>query len=774
MNNFYAFLSRSKRARFLALAGCIGFFAQYAWAENELAPGESEYDFDLPEAAPLENARDIAQTIARYMPELHVTHKSFDDALSPAAWTNYFNAFDPGHIFFTQEDEKEFEPQRLNYLSQIAAGNVEFGQQLFQRYVQRTAERCAFVDSILSNKWDEATDETYVFRRDKLPRPANRAEQDAIWEGRIRNILLDARIACQIANQNASNRYEKTIAKANGSTNAVAERAAAFTALTNAVQTVDTAIEHTRNQIRENNEHLLTYLRDADQEMWFAKFLSAAVSAYDPHSDYLSPALAEDFQIDMQLSLQGIGAQLQSDGGTAKIVEIVPGSPSDRDTSPNRLEPGDRIIAVAQGDEEFVDIRHWPLYKAVRLIRGPIGTTVRLRVIPTAKPDGEKIVTLVRDEIKMEEQAASSQIETVTDTRGNTRTLGYIKLPAFYASMSDNGSTPRSASADVATEIAKLNEAGVEGLILDLRNNGGGSLPEAIKLAGLFIRRGPIVVVQQFGRLISLPDNDPSIAFEKPVVVLVNRLSASASEIVAAALMDYNRAIIVGDYSTHGKGSVQSMVPLDNKFGELKATTALFFRINGSSTQIKGVPTDIHLPSILEAYPDLGEDKLPGALPRKWIQPARYQAAGTYGSVIPELKERSRERTSTNTAWQARIRLIDRYHSSLTNNVKSLDYQKRFQEALENDELAEEVRKCTFGEDEADSNDFLEHADGDKDDLGKNAEQRKKKNEARLRKSDIVLDEALQILVDLIDFCPNGMKKQKDSFTNILDLFNQL
>lgn len=773
MNNSNAFLSRSKLALLLALAWQIGFSVQNARAEDGLKPGESEYDFDLPEAAPLEDAKEIAQLVSRYMPELHVTHRRFDDTLSPAAWTNYFNAFDPGHIFFTQEDEKEFEPQRLNYLSQIAAGNVEFGQQLFQRYVLRTAERCAFVNSILSNKWDEATDETYVFRRDKLPRPANRAEQDAVWEGRIRNILLDARIACQIANQNASNRYEKAIARANGSTNAVALQAAAFTALTNAVRTVDEAVETARSQIRENNEHLLSYLRDADQEMWFAKFLSAAVSAYDPHSDYLSPALAEDFQIDMQLSLQGIGAQLQSDGGTAKIMEIVPGSPADRDTSPNRLEPGDRIVAVAQGDEEFVDIRHWPLYKAVRLIRGPTGTTVRLRVIPTAKPDSEKVVTLVREEIKMEEQAASSKIETVTDARGTSRTLGYIKLPTFYASMVDNGSTQRSAAADVATEIAKLNEAGVEGLILDLRNNGGGSLPEAIKLTGLFIRRGPVVVVQQFGRLINLPDNDSSIAFEKPVVVLVNRLSASASEIVAAALMDYNRAIIVGDYSTHGKGSVQTMVPLD-KFGELKATTALFFRINGSSTQIKGVPTDIHLPSILEAYPDLGEDKLPGALPRKWINPARYQTAGTYGSVIPELKERSIERTSTNTAWQARIRLIDRYHTSLTNNVKSLDYQKRFQEALENDALAEEVRKCTFGENESDEDAFLEENDYGKDSLGKNAEQRKKQDEEKLRKSDIVLDEALQILVDLIDFCPNGLKKKNDAFMNIMDLFDQL
>ena len=768
---------------FLLAAFSVRVAAQTSAAntnETALAPGESEYDFGTADS-PAALAERAAATVARFMPETHVTHQRFTDALSPVAWTNYLNSFDSEHIYFTQEDEREFEPRRTDFLSRIAEGDVSFGEQVFRRYVQRVEERNNFVGTILSNQWDDVTADTYTFRRNAtpLPRPADLDEQNALWEARIRNILLETRIGCEIANVNASNRYEKALARAEASTNAPAARAAAYTALTNAVRTVDEAVEEARKTIRESNERYLAILRDADQEMWFSKYLTAATQAYDPHSTYMSPAGAEDFGIDMQLSLQGIGAQLQSDAGTAKVVSIVPGSPADRDTSPNRLEPGDRIVGVAQGDEEFVDIRHWPLYKAVRLIRGPRGTTVRLRVIPVSKPDGEKIVTLVREEIKMEEQAASSRVETVLDSFGAERKLGYIKLPAFYAGVGQNGSTPRRASVDVAEQIAAFNEQGVEGMILDLRNNGGGSLPEAVYLTGLFIRKGPVVLVKESRRPAILPDNNPAIAFNKPLVILVNRLSASASEIVAAALQDYGRAVIVGDDSTHGKGTVQTLIPLeDGKLGSLKTTTAMFYRISGASTQLRGVKSDIHLPSIFEAYSELGEDKMPGALRWTRIPPAMYQPVCNLGDIIPELRNRSAGRIATNTAWQARLRLIDRFRASNTNITQSLDYEKRRATAIEDNEIAEQVREITFGNEEIpeDGDDEFsltgdavaepEEAGDDKEDR----EARKRRREEQARKADIVLDEALQILVDLIDFHPETTPAGNPSF-DFLDLF---
>ena len=496
----------------------------------------------------------------------------------------------------------------------------------------------------------------------------------------------------------------------------------------------------------------LDILNHSDEEFYLSKFCNAVTGAYDPHSSYLTPVAQEDFGIDMQLSLQGIGAQLQSEDGTAKIVEIIPGSPAERDKSETRLVPGDKIIGVAQSSEDFVDIRHWPLYKAVRLIRGPKGSTVRLQVIPASDITATKIVTLIRDEIKLEEQAASSALETISDETESERKLGYIKLPTFYASMKlgkGPDASPRSATLDVARLIAELNEEHIEGLVLDLRGNGGGSLPEAVYLTGLFIRTGPVVQVKETRRTITLPDNDPAIAFKKPMIVLINRLSASASEIVAGALQDYGRAIIVGDTHSHGKGTVQTLIPVQNgTLGSLKATTASFYRITGSSTQIRGVSSDIHLPSVFEHYTQLGEDKLPNAIPWSRTGPARYRRIDSFDETIPLLSERSEKRRAKNEKWQKHIQLLDRFAAITTNTVVSLDFETRLERAKADEALQREISSDTT------LADAQNVAEGEltplpPDDPPK--DETKEEREARRRKNDDVLKEALHILVDLID-----------------------
>ncbi len=738
-------MKRFPNSRSAALAACAAAVAALAvGAANGDAPG----------GRLLADAPRVSRTLARQMPAAHVRYDRFDASLASAAWTNYLDSLDFDHVYFTQEDLDEFAPLGLRFDRLLAAGDTDFPKKVFDRFVQRVAERRDFVAAAVSNDWDFAEPDFYVWRRRKEPRPADLAAQDELWTRRVKNALLAARIRCEIANENASNKLAR----------AAADGAAPDPAATNAVKDVAAAIDEAREDVLKAQDRFLGILRDADEEFWLGKWFNAMTSAFDPHSAYMSPIATEDFQIDMGLSLQGIGATLQSEDGACKIVEIVPGSPSDRDTSPERLVPGDKIVAVAQGDEEFVDVRHWPLSRAVRLIRGPKGSTVRLRVIPAADPNTEKIVTLVRDEIKLEEQAASGQVEAFEDASGAERRMGYVKLPGFYGTMGGPGAKRRSCSEDVARIVADLKAKGVEGLVLDLRGNGGGSLQEAVLLAGLFLRTGPVVTVREAHRKAVLPDNNPAVAFRGPMVVLVDRLSASASEIVAAALQDYGRAVILGDRTTHGKGTVQSVMPLEGGApGTLKATTALFFRINGGSTQLRGVASDIRLPSFWEAYADLGEDKLPGALKWAHISRAVYRTVDSFDAVLPELRARSEARRAADPRWRARMELLGSFTAFNTNNLVSLQYAERRAQAEEDDRISRAVADASAGEDEppdmtgagADlrAGDDAPAGDGDTP-----AERRRKRKE-KARQGDIVLDEALRILADLADLhgAPPGL-----------------
>ena len=852
-----------------------------AVAQNEgggSVPFVSEFesaDADKTSTPGLEMYADIAKLLCDNMPEVHLLHKIFDEAMSVNAWTNYLNSLDYQHVFFVQSDIDEFEVVKTRLPREMKAGDLTFPKTVFNRLRDRVRDRVDFVESNVTNKINFTTDKTYQWKRDELPWPADAEEQDELWRGMIANSLISSMVSTTLANEkNTSKKDELRLSIATymhgerDTTNSLAEAElseelerfdAAVSALptlptnatlraefckvlvpswqspdasTNEVADVATnsvpeVVEVTEtptdpvsfanlpelfaatdvptdqviapnvleviattdtstNQVLSVSDKLdslvlhyvaaatgikseeeglaeaaektiksyrqyLNILTDSDEEFYLSKFFNAMTTAYDPHSSYLSPIAQEDFGIDMQLSLQGIGAQLQTEDGAAKIAEIIPGSPAERDLSETRLVPSDKIIGVAQADEEFVDIRHWPLYKAVRLIRGPKGSVVRLQVIPANDANSIKIVTLVRDEIKLEEQAASSRLEEVVDATGVTRKLGYVKLPTFYSSMklgANSDATPRSATIDVARLIADLNTEDVEGLVLDLRGNGGGSLPEAIYLTGLFIRTGPVVQVKESRRTITLPDNDPAIAFTKPMIVMIDRLSASASEIVAGALQDYGRAIVVGDSHTHGKGTVQTLIPVRNgDYGSLKVTTASFFRITGSSTQIRGVSADIRLPSLFEHYSQLGEDKLPNAIPWSRTGPARYKRVDSLDETIVELAENSTKRLATNEKWQNHIKILDRFGSITTNTIVSLNFETRMERAKEDEKLQREISADNaLADGETGMEGGLVPIESEKPHT-----ESKKEREERFRKHDVVLDETLNVLTDLID-----------------------
>ena len=422
-------------------------------------------------------------------------------------------------------------------------------------------------------------------------------------------------------------------------------------------------------------------------------YLSALAHVYDPHSDYMGPAQLDTFAISMNLSLFGIGAELVSDDGYCTFRRLLPGPAM----KSKKIKEGDRIVAVAQSNQPPVDVVDMRLDKAVQLIRGPKGTEVQLTLIPDgADLSVRKVVSLIRDEISLEEQAAKARIvEFPKGRRGNLR-LGVIDVPSFYSSFemgrSQGKSGPKSTTADVVKLLAKLKKEGVEGVILDLRRNGGGSLEEAIKLTGLFIRQGPILQVRDADGLVQQDvDTDPSTSYDGPLVVLTSRFSASASEILAGALQDYGRALVVGDSSTHGKGTVQSVTQLrplvrlpnslsTNDPGALKLTIKKFYRASGASTQLKGVIPDIVLPSVLNEVKDIGEGSLENPLPWDTIPSAAYEPLNLVAPYLPELRKRSSQRVAIDPEFGYVREDIEQYRKQQADKTVSLNEKQRLKE----------------------------------------------------------------------------------------------
>lgn len=693
-------------------------------SDNQVAPLE-----------PPDHYAEITERVGWLLPQGHLMQYPLDDRVSARAWTNYLSMLDYERAYFLQSDIDKFEQSRDTLDDAVRAGDLTFAFEVFERFRQRLGERHANVVTLLAEGFDFTVPETYMWKRKEAPWPATVAEQDELWRLRIKNEYLGFVIAREYGE---SNKTARAVAATNNAANIVISTNAAGNVVTNIAPSASAALSPVTPEefVRKRYDQFRIVIDDSDAEWVLQRFLGAIAGAYDPHTAYMPPTAVEDFNIDMNLSLSGIGALLSPEDGAAKIQEIIPGGPAARDTRDIRLVPGDKIIGVGQDTEPIEDVLHLPLNKIVRKIRGKKGSRVVLQVINASDPSGSstRAVDLIRDDVRLEEQAATGRVVRVAWSNGTTRAFGIVKLPTFYGSMTSNPQDPgfRSCTYDIARIITGMNDD-IEGLILDLRGNGGGSLREAVDLAGRFIRLGPVVQQREERRIMVHTDRDPAITIRKPMIVLVNRASASASEIVAAALQDYGRALIMGDSRTHGKGSVQTIVPLsrsDARLGSLKVTIASYYRISGGSTQLRGVESDIVMPSVLE-HLDMGEDKLPNAMPWTRIPSTDYSIVYDLRPLIPVLATNMHARLAIDEDYQRHRRTIEHVRQINERRELPLDAATRYR-------LYAAERE-------------IQRAEGDEHDAAgpENGVPGESPPEEKL--DDVVLDAALHVLADLVD-----------------------
>ncbi|QHI70688.1 carboxy terminal-processing peptidase [Tichowtungia aerotolerans] len=654
----------------------------------------------------------IASRVADRLPHTHLNRMPFNDSIATNALMLFIDSFDFDHSYFLASDIEEFQQSATQLDDQVRNGDISFSSLIVDRFKDRVTNRVAYVNQLLDEGFDLSIDESYRWKRDDAPWPKGEAAWDELWRKKIKNEYVGRIAMKEIPEPEAKKADTKDLEEEN--------------------LTEDEMLEPDEFIRERYKQFQLMVQNNFDEEAVLERYLSAFTQSYDPHSAYLSPRGVEDFDIHMSLSLVGIGAMLRSEDGAAEITKIIPGGPAEAD---GRLKPGDKIIAVAQGKEEPVSILYWPLSKAVRLIRGEKGTEVVLTIIPAEDKTGTrtKKLALIRDEVKLEEQAAKSEVYDNIGTNALPVRLGVITLPEFYADFAGarNGKDDvRRSSVDVRNILNQFATNDVDGVILDLRNDGGGSLTEAIDIAGQFIPLGPVVQVREQRGVAVLPDGDPTTVYAGPLIVLVNRTSASASEIVAAALQDYGRAVIVGDSKTHGKGTVQTVLPLSrlsDDLGSLKVTTAGFYRIAGGSTQLRGVTPDIVLPSLFDSL-EIGEEFLPNALPWSQVQSAYYRPwRNSVKPLLPELQIRSQERMRDNPEFRTFMARRERLRERMETPTVSLKLSKRVDEILAEQEL-ENLQ------------DSMVETDNGED----------KKEE------DPILDEALRILTDLTELSSGG------------------
>lgn len=576
----------------------------------------------------------------------HYSHHKLDAESASRFLTRYVEALDYNRLFFLQSDLKEFNNCLATLPDRTRTGDVQPGFDIFARYQQRIEQAVAIAKDCLKQPMSFDGNETILIDRSKAPWPANEAERAKLWHERVKYDLL----------QEALNKTKP-----------------------------DEAIR----VLTRRYDRLQRSMREMDPGDILEVYLNAFCHAYDPHSDYLGASQLKDFEIGMRLSLFGIGAVLRSEDGYAKIVSLVPGGPADLD---KRLKPNDRIVAVSEGDQPPVDVVDMKLTKVVEHIRGSKGTKVKLTIIPASAADSSvrKVITLVRDEVKLTEQQAKAKVvELPATNNAPARRLGVIDLPSFYADtekMRNGDNNGTSSTRDVSILIQKLKAQKVDGIVLDLRRNGGGLLDEAIALAGLFIKEGPIVQIKDLrDRIQVLRDEDPSIGYDGPLLVLVSHVSASASEILGAAMQDYGRALVVGDSKTFGKGTVQTMLSLAAWLqdvpnpGALKVTTQKFYRVAGGSTQNRGVIPDIIMPSSYDVR-EIGESSLNNAMPYDEVEPAPHKNFGTLNGKLTELRQRSMIRIATDPEFTYLNEDIARVKQQLKEGTVSLNKAKRLEE----------------------------------------------------------------------------------------------
>jgi len=577
------------------------------------AAPEKAADVVKPQAVQSQAALWASHVMSRY----HYKATPLDDAMSEKIFDRYFKSLDGEKLFFVQADVDQFAPVRTKMDDAIMSENLTVPFAIYNLYQQRFNERITYARELLKTRFDFSADESYQIDREKAEWPKNEAEVKDLWRKRVKNDWLRLKLA---------GKDDKAI----------------------------------RETLDKRYDNYMSRSRKLNNEDVFQIFMNAYAMSIEPHTNYLGPRAAENFDIAMRLSLEGIGAQLQQRDDYTVVREVVPGSPA---ALSGKLKVGDRIVGVAQGETgSFTDVVGWRIDDVVQQIRGAKDSVVRLQILPAdAGPDGKLAqLSLVRKKISMEEQSAKKSILEVRDGTAKRR-VGVISLPTFYLDFEARrrgDKDYKSATRDVARLLAELKKEKVDNVLIDLRNNGGGSLTEAVELTGLFIDKGPVVQQRNAqGKVEVESDTNPGLAWDGPVGVLINRSSASASEIFAAALQDYGRGLVIGEPS-FGKGTVQTLVNLDRysqgdkpRFGELKMTVAQFFRINGGTTQLRGVTPDINLPSMSDPE-SFGESSYDNALPWVAIKPAVYIPAGELKDIVPMLDKKHEVRVAKDKDFQ--------------------------------------------------------------------------------------------------------------------------
>lgn len=590
----------------------------------------------------------------------HYNRIRLDDELSSEVFDTYLRQLDPQRSLFTEADIRDFSEYRYKFDDLLQAGDLSVGFAMHTRQIQRADQRIAFARQLLSegiDKLDFSGDQMILIDREKADWPADDSALHSLWRQQIKDEVLRLKLAGR-ETESIQELLEKRYA---------------------------------------NQQKRLYQTRSEDI---FQNYINALAQVYDPHTQYMSPDNAENFDINMSLSLEGIGAVLQSDNDHTKIVRLVPAGPAEKS---KQLAPADRIIGVAQGNSEMVDVVGWRLDEVVKLIRGPKGSTVRLEVIPASNPPSDmtsREVVLVREAVKLEDQAAKSSVLEFNE-QGQDYRIGVIEVPGFYIDFKAyrrGDPDYRSTTRDVRRLLSELQEQNIDGIVLDLRNNGGGSLQEATELTGLFIGQGPSVLVRDAkGQVQVLDDPDAGVVYHGPLAVIVNKLSASASEIFAGAVQDYGRGLVIGE-PTFGKGTVQSIQPLNH--GELKFTLAKFYRVSGQSTQNRGVVPDILYPSLLETA-DFGESSLPRALPWDTIPPVPYKADNMLQVLVPQLIDRHKARAEKNPEFLYTMARIDLNRAMQEREYLPLNEERRRAEQQEFEEkllAMENARRRALGE----------------------------------------------------------------------------
>jgi carboxyl-terminal processing protease len=606
----------------------------------------------LPVVTPLtfspERDADIGREVGDLLEQHHYLQKPITPEMSQRWLSNYFLALDPTHLFFLQSDIDEFTAKYGNNLGSLLLHSdsddaaIAPAFEIFNRYMQRVKEDVTLAEKLVHTNFSYNKDETYTNRTSKSTWIPSVAANAAIWRGQVKSDLLNGVLDKKPTNENVERIAKRYI-----------------------------------SLLREGTE-------DDDMDV-LESYLSALTHAYDPHSDYFSPEEAQNFSIQaIKHSVTGIGAVLKSDDeGYATIEEVIAGGPADLD---KRLQAGDRILAVGQGTDKPVDAVDMKLDHVVDMIRGRKGSMVRLVIAPPGATEAHKIIDIKRDEVSIKASLASAHVIEHRLPKGGIEKVGVIDLHDFY----DNPDNHHSAVSDVTALVQSLKKQGVDGIILDMRNNGGGLLDQAVDLTGLFAKQQPVVQIRQSdGAIEQLDPEDTHQIYDGPLVVMVNKMSASATEIVAAALQDYGRAIIVGDPSTHGKGTVQTLIPLDPLMpigfpsdpgaGNLKMTVQKFYRVAGGSTQQKGVVSDIVLPSVLDAL-ELGETTLPYYLPYDVVPAVPFFNYNLVAPYLAQLRANSAARVDASSDFGYVRQAITFYKKRVQDPTVSLNETIRLKE----------------------------------------------------------------------------------------------